>query len=1495
MPEISLLAYESQINQSIDQARYLEALAHTRHILSQYPRYVGAYYLLGKTMFEADLPDLATDMFRRALSADPEHLMSRIGLGLAHERRGDLNAAIWNLERALELDPGNSDIAEELRRMYGRRDAVEPEYVPQTRAGLARLYLRGHRFGRAVEELQTLLADDAARPDLLTALAEAHWRDSQLVQAAEVCQEILDKMPYNLKANLLLGTLWVNSGQEEGWLYLNRAEEVDLENRLADELFGADSLLEPREVELDRLVYDPDAIDVDRSSTWFRRLEAASITVGISEAPPEMTDSEVRLVDITAGLESQIEIPDWLRELGAPEVEEGEGELGWMAEIAFEEPAGPARLEEVPTEEAAVGSDWEPVVAPEIEEGLEQPPPEEVGEGIPDWATELMPPEAGVEEGEAEGVPEWLRGGASEEEAAADEAVADLEALLESSSEVPEWLAGLALEEEADVATTEEEGADLDWLRQLGIEEAPDVEEAGPAWPEESRLAFVEEEPEAGVEAESRDEGLDWLTESLAEVEAEGIDEEVLPADEMPDWLADLRPPDEVGEMAKPEAGKLTLAEEIPDWLTDLAPSETEAGVEEFELPEEGMPEWLAQLQEDAGEPVPAEATVAEPTLAAALDELEEEAIEEIPDWLRDFDTEGTVTVEAGPTSDVEDMPDWLRELEPEGMMPEVPVPPTHEEDVEPPVAAEPTTVVEPEAAEATLEVPEVTPEEAGVLSGEDALAWLESLAAGHEDELRAQAEVASAARVDEILGRRREEPPTTVVGEELRSELMELGEPEETPAVLAGEEAAISGDETLAWLESLAAEPAPSETLIESPQPATEEIAAAIEAPEEEGELLSGDDALAWFASLTAGKEEELRAQAEAESAARVDEILGRRRRLPAEEAEATVIEPTVPEEGLVELAAEPEVLEAADELLEEAKASVIEPTVPEEDLVAEPEVLEAADELLQEAEAAVIEPAVAEADLAEAAPEPGVLEAADELLQEVETAAIEPSVAEEDLAEAALEPEAMEAADELPEEAEATVIEPTVVEEDLAEAALESEVTEAAAEQLLEEAEAVVVEPPGVEEQAFESGLAEAAGELLEEAAAPLETPDEEGGLLSGDEALAWLESLTVGKEEALRAQAEAESAARVDEILGRRRAPLVEMPPVEPAPAEAGMPESEAPPEPEAVIEPPAEAVEEKATAEPGAEPETAFEAGAPSYFGWSAFGEEPTEVAEAAPEPVTEPLPEEVVSEDMVAEERELPSAPSGEDALAWLEGLAPEKEASLRAQVEGEPAVGVAPAPEAEPEEPARLASMALTEKAAVDTEEPAEPGEEEPLLIEAPVDDGALPQPEAEPQVEPVSAQSEAPAPVSSDEAGVEGVEPVPVTAQAEAPTPAGAEAGAQPAAVPQTVEPAAAAEAELDLDALRARVKQKRSDHASRLTLARGLWNTGEIPEAMEHYGRLIKAGAKAEDVLADLRHYVEEQPSEPRVLRTMGDILMKNGELDEALAIYNRAMELL
>ncbi len=362
MSEISLQAYENEIDQLIEQARFVEALAHIRHLLSQSPHYIGAYYYLGKTLLEADLPELAVDMFRRALSADPEHLLSRIGLGLAHERHNDLDGALWNLERALELDPGNADIADELRRMVGRRDGVELDHVPQSRAGLARLYLRGRLYGRAAEEFDALLDEQPARPDLMVALAEAYWRNGQLVQAAEVCQEILDKMPYNCKANLLLGSLWVQGGQEEGWTYLRRAQEVDPGNNRATELFGSESPLKPAELTVDYLSFDPDAIGIDQQSAWFRRLRSVSITTGISEAPPEMAAAEMRLADITASLEAQIEIPEWLRELGPGEAaEEVPGGLGWMAEVGYPAEAREAEapvLEEagpVPVEEADLG------------------------------------------------------------------------------------------------------------------------------------------------------------------------------------------------------------------------------------------------------------------------------------------------------------------------------------------------------------------------------------------------------------------------------------------------------------------------------------------------------------------------------------------------------------------------------------------------------------------------------------------------------------------------------------------------------------------------------------------------------------------------------------------------------------------------------------------------------------------------------------------------------------------------------------------------------------------------------------------------------------------------------------------------------------------------------------------------------------------------------------------------------------------------------------
>lgn len=1106
MPEISLQAYENEINQLNEQARYLEALAHVRHILAQYPHYVGAYFLLGETMLEVGLPGLAADMFRRALSANPEHLMARTGLGLAHERADNLDASIWNLHRALELDPGNSEIVDELRRLYERREGLELDYMPQTPAGLARLYIKGNRNGRAVTQLRALLDEEPARPDLMTALAEAYWRNEQIVQASDMCQDILDKMPHNCKANLLLGTLWVNGGQEEGWAYLQRAQEVDPENTTAEALFGSKSLLAPQSLNLDRLVYDPDAIEVDQESAWFKQLQTASVTLGISEAPPEMTESEMRLVDITAGLESQIEIPDWLRELGPSGDEAEAGGLGWMADLGAA--AAPEVSEDLGPVEGGVFGELDDALPLQEPRGEPELFGREAEDASPDWLQELTTQEMSFDLDESEGPPDWLA------ELVGDE---------DGAEGTPQAVVGTGSEDSSG------RSADL-----------PAEEDAGD-------LGVLTGEAVSGEEA---------------------------------DWLAGLSTHDET------DAGAL-------DWLGGLQSAVAEDSV--------------AGLAE------------------ATTDEIDVSELGDVPDWLKALDVEPAADDETGE----------LTIPAPEGVEAEIP------------------------PADAATWADEVPDERSEMLSGDDALAWLQSLTAGKEEELRAQAGADSEARVPEILGREPAESSPVPVGEpaqepaddaELVPDEVETEVAEEADVVapaaadveiapLREEDEPLSGDDALAWLEGLAADKEEElreqaevpETVLEAPdmeEPAFDTAVETVvgEPPEEESDLLSRDDAVAWLESLTAGREDELRAQAEAESEARVTEGLG--------------LKPAVREPGppatMIEMPADEDV---------EAPAGQGD-LVPGDDELAWLHSLSAGE--------------------------------GDEPRGPAETAPVEPDP---------------------------------------------------------EEAEPAIAELPG----------------------AAAEAPDVVGeeGLGAGDDAIAWLSELTPEKASELAAQLESESEAAV-----------------------------------------------------PGQE-------GEGGYFGWSAFSGRPEEV----------PVPSAAL-EAVPAAEPALPDLPAVEPATATTE-----------------PVEAVAP--------PAEVAA----------------PIAEEPAVVEEPVMEAEVP-PSEVPVAAPVAEPAETAAP--------------PVEEDVSASTEMRPEA--EPSAV--TAE---------DLDEMRAYAKRKRSDHAARLSLARALWHAGEIQESMEHYGRLIKAGARSDEVMVDLEQYVASGPSSASVTRTFGDAHMKNGDLGKALEIYNRAMELL
>jgi tetratricopeptide (TPR) repeat protein len=554
-------------------------------------------------------------------------------------------------------------------------------------------------YARAIGEFLTVLRQDPDQPDVRVALAEALWHEGRKLDAVEVCQELVEALPNCLKANLILGEVWTRGeNEEEGQKKLKLAQELDPENRIAQEMMGRSSPLPPEEILLSELEAVPDRLDV------------ATPEFGLAEAGVAAVAAEELLSEVAAPGEGEEELPDWLRDMGMVGEEElateFEPEEAAMAEDYTEEAISSQEMPEW-LQEVFEESDGEQVVTPPVEEAAP--------EGVPDEGMDTVVAEVPAAEPEDEqvaAIPEWLQELVDEEapsepaeeaiEGAPAAEVAEEEEIV--TEELPGWQPGVAAvaagvaaellgEEEEEVPVSGEEVSEAEVATEVvpgwQPEKTPVAEEIEEV-PVMDIVAAEEEVPEAEVaevevpEAEvSEEEVPDWLRDlDVPEAEevgpppvAEEVEEEVIPAieEEMPAWLRDLEAPEEE-EIAPPPMAEVVEEEDV-----------TEPEVARPEVPDEEMPEWLRDLgvpdAEDFGPPpvleeeeeeaptgavVPASllalveaGLLDESDLESAMSEMSDEALqaqraEDVPGWLQELMDNGVTPVheEGAPVTD---------------------------------------------------------------------------------------------------------------------------------------------------------------------------------------------------------------------------------------------------------------------------------------------------------------------------------------------------------------------------------------------------------------------------------------------------------------------------------------------------------------------------------------------------------------------------------------------------------------------------------------------------------------------------------------------------------------------------------------------------------------------------------------------------------------------------------------------------------------------------
>src|SRR5579884_531432 len=235
MTQTTLREYLRTTEDAISSGRIDEAMANCQNILTYFPEALEAQRLLGEVYLAQGQLEEAKQTFEWVLTNDPENVIVYCDRALISERTSDIDTALDCYQQAYELSRGNANIRQQFNQLSAR--AGQQEFM-FSRAGLARLYMRGDLLTQAIQEWEAVLAVTPDRLDARTGLLETCWREAQYDRVEQLATQILQDVPGCLKPLLLLAHVNSAKNMQRAQELLKRAEALDPDLLLAQELFS---------------------------------------------------------------------------------------------------------------------------------------------------------------------------------------------------------------------------------------------------------------------------------------------------------------------------------------------------------------------------------------------------------------------------------------------------------------------------------------------------------------------------------------------------------------------------------------------------------------------------------------------------------------------------------------------------------------------------------------------------------------------------------------------------------------------------------------------------------------------------------------------------------------------------------------------------------------------------------------------------------------------------------------------------------------------------------------------------------------------------------------------------------------------------------------------------------------------------------------------------------------------------------------------------------